>query len=286
MEFVSPRSTDELVALAAKARGMVRYLAGGTDVLVQLRSGRVEPDVVFDIKKIPEMGTIAEDDEGWRIGAAVSASDINRHEGVRQAWPGIAEAIGLIGSTQIQERATMIGNLCNGSPAADSVPPMITANATVRIAHQGGIRTLPVADMPVAPGQTALEHGELVLSVTLPRQDVGAADAYLRFIPRTEMDIAVASCAVWMQVEAGRVRDMRVALGAVAPTPLLIEDASRCTVGTRLEAPQLEALRDMCSKSCTPIGDKRGTASFRRRVVGVLAMRAAREAYERAGRRR
>ena len=285
MRFVSPRTTEELVRQASLITDQTRYLAGGTDMLVQLRSGIHEPDCVFDLKGIPELGRITEDQGGWRIGAAVSSSNICDHEGVCSDWPGVAEAMGLIGSTQIQERATMAGNLCNASPAADSVPALIAACAEVRIAGPQGMREVAARDIPIGPGRTSLARGEFVTSILLPKQESDGADAYLRFIPRTEMDIAVAGCGVWMRVDGEKIHDTRVALGAVGPTVIEVEEAGELLVGKALGSEQLALLQGACSEASRPISDKRGTAEFRRRVVGVLAARAAQSAYERARKR-
>ena len=196
MRYEAPETTEAAVTLLAGESGLARVLAGGTDLLVQLRSGMTEPDLVVDVKRIAEMRAIAEEEGGFRIGAAVSAAELGEHAGVKAAWPGVVEAAELIGSSQIQSRATLAGNLCNASPAADTVPALVAADAVARIAGPQGRRELPVAEVAVAPGKTALAAGELVESIFLPARPARASDAYLRFIPRTEMDIAVVGAGV------------------------------------------------------------------------------------------
>ncbi|MDE3121967.1 MAG: FAD binding domain-containing protein, partial [Paracoccaceae bacterium] len=209
---------------------------------------------------------------------------LGEDKAVRALWPGVVEAANLIGSTQVQGRATMVGNLCNASPAADAVPALVAAGAVARVAGPGAARDVPVEKIPTGPGKTKLKRGEFITSIFLPARPPRSADAYLRFIPRTEMDIAVASAAVSLTLdEDGRIAAARVALGAVAPTVLLVEAAAKAILGSRLEDPALEALAAACSAAASPIDDKRGTVEFRKDVVGVLAKRAARIAYTRAG---
>jgi carbon-monoxide dehydrogenase medium subunit len=199
-------------------------------------------------------------------------------------WPGVVEGTNLIGSTQIQGRCTMVGNLCNASPAADSVPAMVAAGAVARVVGPGGTRDVPVQDIPVAPGKTSLGKGELVASIFLPARPARSSDAYLRFIPRTEMDIAVVGCGVSLTLdEGGTCTDARVSLGAVAPTVLLVDEAAQALIGTKVDDAALEALAAAASAAAKPISDKRGTVEFRIHVAGVLARRAAEIAKKRAG---
>lgn len=287
MRYERPATVEEAVGLLAKETGVARVLCGGTDVLVQLKSGMIEPDLIVDIKRLDHIREVVPEHGGFRIGAAVSGAVLGEHAGVAALWPGVVEALQLIGSTQVQGRATIVGNLCNGSPAADSVPALIAANATVRIAGPDGIRDCPVQEIPVSPGKTALKKGEFITSVFLPARPERASDAYLRFTPRTEMDIAVASAGVSLELDAsGTCISARVALGAIAPTVRLVDAASRCIIGTKLEDAALGAMSAACSAACNPIDDKRGTIEFRTQIVGVLAKRAALIAYKRAGGRR
>ena len=199
-------------------------------------------------------------------------------------WPGVVEALELIGSTQIQGRATLAGNLCNGSPAADSVPAMVAAEAVARIVGPDGERDVAVADIPAGPGRTNLKKGEIITSILLPARPERASDAYLRFIPRTEMDIAVASAGVSLVLGAdGMCSQARVAIGAVAPTVVRVPDAEAALIGTALDDAALDKAAAAASAACNPIDDKRGTVEFRTHVAGVLTKRAARIAFERAG---
>jgi carbon-monoxide dehydrogenase medium subunit len=207
---------------------------------------------------------------------------MKEHTALAAAWPGLVEAANLIGSTQIHNRATLAGNLCNASPAADSVPAMIAAGATARLIGPDGTRDIPVGEVATGPGRTSLRRGEVVASIFLPARPARAADAYLRFIPRSEMDIAVVGCAVNLVLDGGRVAEARVALGAVAPTALLVAEAGEALRGSALDEAALDRLAAACSAACDPIDDKRGTIVFRRRVAGVLARRAARIAHDRA----
>jgi carbon-monoxide dehydrogenase medium subunit len=253
---------------------------------VRLRSGFIEPDLIVDVKAIPAMHEITAENGGFRIGAGVSAAKLGEHAGVKKLWPGVVEAVELIGSKQIQGRATMVGNMCNASPAADSVPAMMAAGATVTIAGPRGRRTVPVEEVATAPGKTSLARDEIVESVFLPARQPRSGDAYLRFIPRSEMDIAVVGCGVALTLDnAGACTAARVALGAVAERVLLVEEAARSLIGTKLDDKALDKLAQAASAACRPIDDKRGTIEYRTRVAGVLARRAAKIAQERAGRR-
>lgn len=284
MRYERPQTATQAAQLLADEPGLARVLAGGTDVLVQMKAGMVTPDLVVDIKKIAQIGDIQSEAGGYRIGAAVSGAQLGEHAGVCAQWPGVVEAAQLIGSTQVQGRATMVGNLCNGSPAADSVPALVAADAVARITGPNGTRDCPVADIPAGPGRTTLTKGELITSVFLPARPQGAADAYLRFTPRTEMDIAVASAAVSLTLDAqGRCSAARVVLGAVAPRVVLVAEAAAALIGTHLEPEALDAMAAACRAACAPIDDKRGTVAFRTHVAGVLAKRAAVIAQTRAG---
>jgi carbon-monoxide dehydrogenase medium subunit len=244
----------------------------------------VEPGLIVDVKGIPEMRSVSSEGGGFRVGAAVTGAELGEHAEVPKVWPGIVEAFELIGSTQIQGRCTMGGNLCNASPAADSVPALIAADAMVTIAGPDGEREVPVADVATGPGQTSLAPGELVVSFYLPPRPAHSSDAYLRFIPRTEMDIAVVGSGVSLTFDDGGVcTAARVALGAVAARALLVPAAAEALIGTKLEDAALDAAAAAASAACSPIDDKRGTIAFRIEVAGVLTRRAAKIAQERAG---
>ena len=283
MDYRSPRSVKETVDLLAEHDGAAHVLAGGTDLLVKLRAGFVAPRLVVDVKAIPQLRAIDTDARGFRIGAAVSCAEIGEHAALAAAWPGVVEALQLIGSTQIQGRASLGGNLCNASPAADSVPALIAAGALCQVAGPGGEREVPVEKIVTGPGRTSLARGEFVVAFGLDRPRARSGDAYLRLIPRTEMDIAVVGAGVALTLdEAGVCTHARVALGAVAPTPLLVTEAAQALIGTRVDDKALAALAAAASAACRPIDDKRGTVAYRVKVAGVLARRAARVALERA----
>ena len=283
MRFEAPASVEDAVKLLGGEPGLAKVLAGGSDLIVQMKSGRIEPALVVDIKRIAGMGAIKAEAGGFRIGAGVPCIAFETHKALKAAWPGVVEAARLIGSTQVQGRATIAGNLCNGSPAADSVPALVAASATVRIVGSKGSRDVHVLDVPKGPGKTALAKDDIVESVFLPAKPARSGDAYLRFIPRTEMDIAVVSAGVFLTLDAsGTITAARVALGAVAPTVLLVEPAAKAIIGTKLDAKALDALAAAASAACKPIDDKRGTAEYRTKVAGVLARRAAETAYARA----
>lgn len=283
MRYHTPSTFEAASALAAEAAGVTRFLAGGTDVLVQLRAGMVTPDDLIDLKKIDGVKAMTRTkDGGWQIGVAVSGAELGANAALVADWPGVVEGMELVGSTQVQGRATLVGNLCNGSPAADSVPGLVAAGATVTVTGPSGSREVPVGEIPAGPGKTALKKGEVISCVTLPPRGKNGGDAYLRFIPRTEMDIAVVGCAVNLRLDGDRIAEARVVLGAVAPTVITVPEAAKAIVGTTLDDAALDTLAQAASAACKPIDDKRGTVAFRTDVAGVLARRAAKIAYDRA----
>ena len=283
MEYKAPGSIDEAVTLLAQASSSAQILAGGTDLLVQIRAGFTKPSLVVDVKNIPELQTISLDDDGVRIGAAVSGAELGENDAVKAAWPGLVEATELIGSTQIQGRASLGGNLCNASPAADTVPALVAASAICLIAGPDGQREAPVEQIVTGPGQTSLKNGEFVVQFQLPKKLPRSADAYLRFIPRTEMDIAVVGAGVNLTLdEKGICHQARVTLGAVAPTVLLVEAGAKALIGSKLDDAALDKLGAAASAACNPIDDTRGTVEFRVDVAGVLAKRGALIAQQRS----
>jgi carbon-monoxide dehydrogenase medium subunit len=283
IRYLAPSSLDEAIGAFAAAGSAARILAGGTDLLVQMRSGAVRPGLIVDIKKITEMTTIEETaDGGFRVGAAVSGMVLSEHPRFGKVWPGVLEAVNLIGSKQVQGRASAGGNLCNGSPAGDSVPAMIAAGAMVTLQGPNGRRQMKVEDVPAGPGRTHLSPGEILVSFTLPPRPKGSSDAYLRMIPRTEMDIAVVGVGVSLTLKDGVCAAARVGLGAVAPTVLLVEPAAKVLVGSKLDEAALNAAAAACSAACRPIDDKRGTIVYRTKVAGVLLKRTVAIAAKRA----
>ena len=284
LSYAAPTSVNEAVGILAGAQGLAKIMSGGTDLLVQLRSGRTKPDIIVDTKKIPGIMGIKEVDGGFVIGAATPCSVIGEHAGMTAAYPGVVEASGLIGSTQVQGRCSLAGNLCNASPAADSVPAMIAARATAIVVGPNGQRAVPVEQIVTGPGRTSLAKGEFILEFHLPKPAPRTSDAYLRFIPRTEMDIAVVGAGVSLTLDAsGVITDARVALGAVAPTQVLVPDGAAAIIGSKLDDAALAKLDAAARAVCNPITDKRGTIDFRIKIAGVLARRTAAIAYKRAG---
>lgn len=283
MDYRSPGSAKEAVDMLAASGSNAHVLAGGTDLLVKIRTGMLEPQVVIDLKNIPAIRGVTADASGFRVGAATSCAELGEHSALKAAWPGVVEALRLIGSTQIQGRASLGGNLCNASPAADSVPALIAAGAICEVFGARGSRDVPVEQVVVSPGRTSLARDEFIMALRLPQPPARSGDAYLRLIPRTEMDIAVVGCGVALRLdEAGICTHARVGLGAVAPTPLLVEAGATALIGTRVDDKALAALAVATSAACKPINDKRGTVDYRVKVAGVLAQRAARNALKRA----
>ena len=283
MHYHRPSTFEEAARIAADTSGVTRFLLGGTDVLVQLRSGMVSPDDLIDLKGIPGVDKVARlEDGGWHIGVAVPGVQLAANAELIADWPGVVEGLELVGSTQIQGRATLIGNLCNASPAADGVPCMVTAGASVTVVGPNGTRSMLVEDIPVGPGKTSLGPGEVISGINLPPRGENGGDAYLRFIPRTEMDIAVVGCALNLRLDGDRVTEARVALGAVAPKVVVVPEAAEAMIGSTLDGDTLGRLASAASAACSPINDKRGTIEYRTQVAGVLARRVARIAYSRA----
>jgi|TARA_B100000315_G_scaffold254197_1_gene294699 carbon-monoxide dehydrogenase medium subunit len=284
MKYQTPSTTKEAAVLIKRERGKAFVLAGGTDLMVRMKIGLIEPDLVVDIKHISAMQSIKKSASGFRVGAAVSAAKMGENNALKKAWPGVVEAANLIGSDQIQNRCTIAGNLCNASPAADAVPALIAAGAKVNIVGPQRRRTVAVEKVITGPGTTSLAKGEIVEAITLPKRLPKSGDAYLRFIPRSDMDIAVVGAGVGLTLDNnGVIKSARVALGAVAPTPLLVAAAAKAIVGTKLNKAALEKLTVACTAACDPIDDMRGTVEFRTEIAGVLARRAAKIAYKRAG---
>jgi len=283
MRYEAPASIDAAVAALTGAAGVTRLLAGGTDVLVQTHSDLIEPELLVDLKKIPDLKGMRKEAAGWRIGAGVTGMELISNAAFAKQWPGIVEGVKLIGSIQVKGRATLAGNLCNASPAADSVPPMIACGAIAHIIGPKGKREVPVEQIVTGPGKTSLAKGEIITAFFIPDAPANSGSAYQRFTPRTEMDIAVVSAAVNLTLDqAGVCTHARVALGAVAPTVVLAQDAAKALIGTKVDNAVLDRLAAAASAACNPIDDKRGTKEFRIKVAGVLARRVAMIALERA----
>ncbi len=282
-DYVAPTTVAEAVALLAEKGDRARVLAGGTDLIVQLREGRREVDLVVDVKNVEEVNALDyHPDRGLTFGAAVPCHRLYEHPDLGRAYPGLIDAASLVGGIQIQSRASVGGNLCNASPAADTIPALIAASAVCVLAGPEGRRELPVESFCTAPGRTALRRGELLVSLRLPPPRPHAGSAYLRFIPRNEMDIAVVGAGVSVALEEGRCTAARVALAAVAPTPLLVPEAGAALVGGTLTETEIEQAAGRARAAARPISDMRGAADYRRHLVGVLVRRALQTAAARA----
>ena len=282
MRYASPTTVAEAVALLGSDPDACVY-AGATDVIPQIRGGRPEPTVMVDLKRIERLCAISSNGSTYTVGAATPTADICAHAGLAAAFPGLVEASGLIGSDQIQSRSSWGGNLANASPAADTPPSLIVNEARAVIAGPGGERTVPVADVATGPGQTSLGPAELIVEFELDQPPARTADAYLRLIPRTEMDIAVVGAAARVTLDGdGNVTAAAVALGAVAPTVVRVPDAEAALIGNEPSADVLAAVDEAAAAATNPIDDKRGTIAYRQQVAGVLARRAVAIAAERA----
>ena len=283
MQYEAPQTLDAALNLLVGNTGQVRILAGGTDIMVQLHMETTDPDLLVDIKNIPELKAISESGGAYSIGAATTGAELGENDAVKKLWPGVVEGLELIGSTQVQGRATIGGNLCNASPAADVIPALIAAGAIANVVGPKGRRNLAAEAIPIGPGQTSLAKDEIVVSISLPARRMRSGDAYLRFIPRTEMDIAVVGVGISLEVDdVGVCRQARVGLGAVAEKALLVPEAAIAIIGTQLDDVTMDKLAAIISAACRPIDDRRGTIEFRTDVAGVMARRAAKIAYDRA----
>lgn len=283
LHYEAPTSLDQAVSLLATAGDDGRLLAGGTDLIIQMRAGVRQPGQVIDAKKIPELQTLSYDAQsGLRLGAALACCEIIDNPTVRQHYPGLVEAAGLIGSDQILARASVGGNVCNGSPAADTTPALIALGATCQIAGPKGTREVAVEDFVTAPGQTVLAADELLVEFRIPAPPAKAADCYQRFIPRNEMDIAVVGVGSCVALDGNTCSAARIGLGAVAARPLLAEEAGAALVGKPLDDAAIDAAAKLAQAAASPISDMRGTAEFRTHLVGVLTRRTLKEAAARA----
>ena len=284
--YVAPATVADTVAVLeehASAGKRAQVLAGGTDLLVQLRGSDNEPRTIVDIKQLDETNRLDIGADEIFIGAAIASAVLYENEELKALLPGLLESSDLIGSTQIQGRASIGGNLCNSSPAADTTPAIIVDSGVCVIATNSGTRELPAEDFCTGVGTNVLAPGEFLLGLKFPRPGATTSDAYLRFIPRTEMDIAVVGAAVSVTLDdTGTCAAARVAIGAVAPTPLIVPAAADALIGTQVDEDALAAAGAACTEAASPISDKRGTAEYRRKVVAVLCRRAGAIARDRA----
>lgn len=280
--YTAPETIEEACHVLADT-ATARVFAGATDMLPQARAGRTLPETLVDLKHIPRLSRFELAADTWVIGAAVNASRLTRDDRLRGDLPGLVEAVGLIGSDQIQSRASIGGNLCNASPAADTGPSMVVNGAVAVVASQAGERRLPVAELCVGPGRTSLRAGEFVVEFEIQCPPERTADAYMRMTPRTEMDIAIVGAAARIGLsETGECTSADVVLGAVAPTTIFVEGIPDLLVGKTIDEPLLGEAAALSSAAARPIDDRRGTAEYRRHVAGVLTKRVIAKAAERA----
>jgi carbon-monoxide dehydrogenase medium subunit len=285
IDYAAPRTLTEAVTLLNDKGDRARVLAGGTDIIVQAREHRRDLDLLVDVKNIPEVNELAYDPKkGLRLGAAVPCYRIYENAEIAKAYPGLIDGVSLVGGIQIQSRASVGGNLCNGSPAADTIPPLIVLEGTCVIAGPKGTRQVPVEKFCTAPGRTVLERGELLVRLELPPPKANSGAHYLRFIPRNEMDIAVAGAAASVTLDDKKTRCVaaRIALAAVAPTPLLVPDAGAALVDGAINESLINKAASLAQAAAKPISDMRGDADYRRHLVSVLVKRAIAGALERA----
>ena len=282
-DYVSPQTVEEAVGLLAKRGARARILAGGTDLLTQMRNGKKEADLVVDIKRIPEVNQIAfSTDRGLKLGAAVPCYRIYGDRAILTAYPGLIDVARMIGGTLIQGRATIGGNLANAAPSADSIPVLIALSASCEVRGPNGTRQIPVESFCTAPGQTVLGPGEMLVSLHFPAPQRQQGVRYLRFTPRNEMDIAVAGAGVSLILDNGMIRSARVALASVAPTPLFVREAGDWLTGKPASEASFRAAADIAKTAARPITDMRGTADYRRHLCAVLTRRALEAAAARA----
>jgi carbon-monoxide dehydrogenase medium subunit len=273
MEYSLPQSVEEALS-TLNSESNATVFAGATDLIPQLRGGRAEPRLLVDLKKIPSLMNLSFSKGTWKIGAATPVVRIKNNVKLTKEFPGLSEASGLIGSDQIQTRASLGGNLCTASPGADTVPSLIVNDALVVIASNKGSRTIPVSDVVTGPGSISLGVGEFIIEFILQQSTPRTSDAYERFIPRTEMDIAVVDAAARVSLdERGNCQEVRLAIGAAAPTIIRVPAAERILKGKKINDELLAEVMEEASKACRPINDKRGTIEYRRQVAGVLAKR-------------
>jgi carbon-monoxide dehydrogenase medium subunit len=283
INYEAPKTVDEAVKLLAAHGEKARPLCGGTDLIIQLRAGVRRPEYIVDVKNIAEMRRISFSmQHGLRLGAAVPAIEISENADMQKYYPGLTEASHLIGSLQIQSRASVGGNLCNGSPAADTTPALIALGAKCRVVGAKGERMVVAEDFCSAPGRTVLQPDELLVEFHIPTPVRHSSDAYLRFIPRNEMDIAVVCVGGMVTLDEDRCVEARIALGAVGPTPIFAKEASQSLAGKKFDAAAIDRAAQLAITASSPIDDMRGTAEYRRHVVGVLTKRVLAKAAERA----
>jgi len=284
-EYVAPTSLEEAIRLMAEKGPKAKALAGGTDVLVQLRGGRFQIDRLVDVKNIPELNEIScSEADGLTLGASVPCCQVYEDETIQKLYPGLVDAASLIGGIQIQGRASVGGNLCNAAPSGDTIPSLIVLEATCVIAGPNGRRTIPVEEFCAGPGRNVLQAGELLVALRFPPPKPNYGASFLRFIPRNEMDIAIANVAssVLLDDSKQRIVSARIAIGSVAPTPVFVKQGGDLLAGKEANEASIEEAAEAAKGAATPITDMRGTIPQRIHLVGVLTKRSLRSAIARA----
>tara|TARA_B110000438_G_scaffold283920_1_gene312449 strand:+ start:389 stop:1255 length:867 start_codon:yes stop_codon:yes gene_type:complete len=280
--YAAPSTVKEAVEILTKHGEKARPMAGGTDLLVQIRGGKFDLDMVVDIKKIPELTKVTNNNEGLVIGSAVACHQLYDDDEISKNYPGLIDAATLIGGIQIQSRSGFGGNLCNATPSADGIGPLIVHSAVANIQGESGTRSIPVEEFCTGPGRNALGKGEMLVSLSLPNKGNGFGAAYERFIPRNEMDIAVAAVASSIIVgEDGKITEARIALASVGPTPILAKKASDFLIGKEANEASFKEAAAIARTECSPIEDMRGTIEQRQHLVEVITLRTLNKSLER-----
>ncbi|MFW6174167.1 MAG: FAD binding domain-containing protein [Chloroflexota bacterium] len=280
-DYLAPKSVDDAVSALSRHGDRARCLAGGTDVLVQARAGRWDLDAIVDVKNIPETNVLSLDDSGLRLGGAVPCYRVYETDEVAKTYPGIVDAASIIGGIQIQSRAGLGGNLCNSSPSADGICPLIVHNTECVIHGPNGTRTVRAEEFCTGPGQNVLQNGELLVEMKVPKPQPGFGAAYQRFTPRNEMDIAIAGVGSSVQMNGNTIQSARVALAAVGPTPILSK-AGDVLAGKEATQENISAAAQAAAEDAHPIDDMRGTVDQRKHLIGVLTRRTLEKAIQRA----
>lgn len=282
--YYAPSSLDDAVALMAQNAGSANIMAGGTDLILLMRAARKQPGVVVDGKKIPELKEVTLDDTGLTLGAAVSCREIYENKTIAESYPALIDSSTLIGGVQVQGRASVGGNLCNAAPSGDSIPTLIAYNAVANVANDQGPRQIPVDQFCVAPGKTVLTDTDILVNIFIPAPAQHSGASFLRFIPRNEMDIAVANAAAYVELDesGNNIVNARVAIGSVAPTPLYVEEAGASLIGKPVSEQAILQAANIAKTAASPISDMRGTVEHRLQLVEVLTKRVLQGAIARA----
>lgn len=283
-DYVVAKDLEQAAKLMAENRDDAQLLAGGTDLIVAMRGGRRQPKLVIDAKQIPELKALSSDENGLSLGAAVSCRKIWESSDLAESYPALIESVSLIGSNQIQGRASVGGNLCNAAPSADSIPTLIAYGAVAHLLSNNGERQLPVEDVCIGPGKNSLADNELLVKLCIPKPVKNSGAAFLRFIPRNEMDIAVVNAASCVELDESGTsfKQVRIAIGAVAPTPLYVREAGDALIGKEVNDENINAAATIAQGIASPISDMRGTVEHRKQLVAVLVRRTLKAAVARA----